>query len=63
MHQESTQSKLKKKIRYSSKRCGIENEKEDAPFNQLSVTLSGIVRKLGLVRIHPENVTLRPSVL
>lgn len=37
--------------------------KEDAPFNQLSVTLSGIVRKLGLVRIHPENVAMRPSVL
>lgn len=37
--------------------------KEDAPFNQLSATLTGIVRKLGLVRIHPENVTLRSSVL
>ncbi len=37
--------------------------KEDAPFNQLSATLTGIVRKLGLVRIHPENVALRPSVL
>jgi len=37
--------------------------KEDAPFNQLSVTLTGIVRKLDLVRIDPENVALRPSVL
>lgn len=37
--------------------------KEDAPFNQLSPTLTSIVRKLGLVRIHPENVTLRSSVL
>lgn len=37
--------------------------KEDAPFNQLSVTLTGIVRKLGLVRINPENVALRPNIL
>lgn len=37
--------------------------KEDAPFDQLSVTLTSIVRKLGLVRINPEDVALRPSVL
>lgn len=37
--------------------------KEDAPFNQLSATLTGIVRKLGLVRINPEDVALRPNVL
>lgn len=37
--------------------------KEDAPFNRLSPTMSRIVKKLGLVRINPENVALRQSVL
>jgi len=55
-------------VRINRMLCNInsvirKSTKEDAPFNQLSVTLTGIVRKLGLVRINPENVALRPNVL